>query len=107
VRVDWYLLKSGKLEKQPAPESWPAGDLGQLGESWFDIEGAEPEDLRRFLTPLNLHPLILDRCLDLTNIPGVISYGQAVLLEFPAASDLDVIIVAAELWYFKRKGWFD
>ena len=39
------------------------------------------------MTPLNLHPLILDRCLDLANIPGVISFGQAVLLEFPAAFD--------------------
>jgi Mg2+ and Co2+ transporter CorA len=89
VKVNWFLLRSGKLEKRPAPEGWPTGNLGQLGESWFDIEEAEPEDLRRFLTPLNLHPLILDRCLDLANIPGVISYGQAVHLEFPAASDLE------------------
>jgi Mg2+ and Co2+ transporter CorA len=87
VRINWYLLNSGKLQKQPAPAGWPTGDLGQLGESWFDIEDAEPEELRRFLAPLNLHPLILDRCVDLADIPGVLSYGQAVLLEFPAAFD--------------------
>ena len=39
------------------------------------------------MAPLNLHPLILDRCVDLADVPGVISYGQAVLLEFPAAFD--------------------
>jgi len=87
MKINWYLLNSGKLKTQPSTEDWPTGDLGQLGESWFDIEDAEPEELRRFLVPLNLHPLILDRCVDLANVPGVISYGQAVLLEFPAGFD--------------------
>ncbi len=87
MRINWYLLNSGKLQKQPAPAGWPAGDPGQLGESWFDIEDAEPEELRRFLAPLNIHPLMLDRCVDLAVVPGVISYDQAVLLEFPAAFD--------------------
>jgi Mg2+ and Co2+ transporter CorA len=86
MRINWYLLSSGKLQKQPAPPGWPTGEPGRLGESWFDIEDAEPEELRRFLAPLNIHPLMLDRCLDLAVVPGVISYGQAVLLEFPAAS---------------------
>ena len=61
--------------------------MAQLGESWFDIEDVEPEEIRKFLTPLNLHPLILDRCVDSADVPGVISYGKAVLLEFPAAFD--------------------
>jgi magnesium transporter len=68
---------------------WPTGELERLGESWFDIEDAEPEELRQFLAPLDLHPLMLDRCLDLAVVPGVLSYGQAVLFEFPAAFDLE------------------
>jgi len=87
VKINWYLLSSGKLQKQPAPTGWPTGEPGQLGESWFDIEDAEPEELRRFLAPLNIHPLMLDRCVDLAVVPGVISYGRAVLLEFPAVFD--------------------
>lgn len=87
VKINWYLLGSGKLREQPAPQGWPTEEPGQLGESWFDIEDAEPEELRRFLAPLNLHPLMLDRCVDLALVPGVISYGRAVLLEFPAAFD--------------------
>ena len=90
MRINWYLLDSGKLQNQPAVADWSTVDLSQLGESWFDIEGAEPEELRQFLTPLNLHPLILDRCLDLADVPGVISYNQAVLLEFPAGFDREV-----------------
>jgi magnesium transporter len=87
MKINWYLLSSGKLQKQAAPAGWPVGEPGRLGESWFDIEDAEPEELRRFLEPLNIHPLMLDRCIDLAVVPGVISYGQAVLLEFPAAFD--------------------
>ena len=87
MKINWYLLSSGKLKKQPAPAGWPVGEPGRLGESWFDIEDAEPDELRRFLEPLNIHPLMLDRCVDLAVVPGVISYGQAVLLEFPAVFD--------------------
>lgn len=87
MRINWYLLRSGKLQKQPAPQGWPKGDPGQFGESWFDIEDAGPEELRQFLAPLNIHPLMLARCLDLAVVPGVISYGPAVLLEYPAALD--------------------
>jgi magnesium transporter len=87
MRINWYLLSSGKLKKQPAPQGWPKADPSQLGESWFDIEDAGPEELRQFLAPLNIHPLMLARCLDQAVVPGVISYGPAVLLEYPAALD--------------------
>ena len=87
MRINWYLLISGKLQKQPDPQGWPTGGPGQIGESWFDIEDAGPEELRQFLAPLNIHPLMLARCLDLAVVPGVISYGPAVLLEYPAALD--------------------
>jgi len=87
MRINWYLLSSGNLQKQPAPQGWPTGEPGQLGESWFDLEDAGPEELRQFLAPLNIHPLMLARCLDLAVVPGVISYGPAVLLEYPAAPD--------------------
>ena len=87
MKINWYLLDSGKLIKQPTSLEWPKGDISQLGEVWFDIEEAEPVELSRFLAPLNLHPLMLAHCLDSENVPGVISYEQAVLLEFPADFD--------------------
>ncbi len=89
MRINWYLLRSGKLQKQPDPQGLLAGEPGQLGESWFDLEDAGPEELRQFLAPLNMHPLMLARCLDQAVVPGVISYGPAVLLEYPAALGLE------------------
>jgi Mg2+ and Co2+ transporter CorA len=90
MKINQYLLDSGQLRKQPDSESGPIITPGQPGESWFDIEDPEPGQLRRFLTGLNLHPLMLNRCLDSKNVPGVISYGPVILLEFPTASDPDV-----------------
>jgi len=84
MKIRWFSLGSGRLQEQPAPSAWPAGDLTALGESWFDVEDAEPEELRHFLAPLNLHPLLLERCVAPANAPGVVSYDRAVLLEFPA-----------------------
>jgi Mg2+ and Co2+ transporter CorA len=82
-----YLLNAGKLQEQPDPEGNLQASRGEAGERWFDIKVADPEDLRKFLTPLSLHPLQLTRCLDSINDPGVISFGKSLLMEFPAAFD--------------------
>jgi zinc transporter len=87
VKVNHCALVDGTLREQPLPaESLPAGP-SQPGESWYDVSQAEPDALQRFLAPLALHPLVLDRCLKPANDPSVLSIGQAVLLEFPAATD--------------------
>jgi Mg2+ and Co2+ transporter CorA len=88
--INWYLLRSGHLQLQPAPITWPAGDLATLGETWVDIQDADPDEISAFLGPLNLHPLALERCISPSGVPGVISYGPGVLLEFPADFDLHV-----------------
>jgi Mg2+ and Co2+ transporter CorA len=87
LKINWFLISSGRLQKQPTITSWPTEDISKLGESWFDIEEATPEELRIFLAPLDLHPVMMKRCLDSTSTPGVISYDRALLLEFPAALD--------------------
>jgi zinc transporter len=84
VKATWYLLESGRLIKGPAPAGWQATSLDPTGEIWLDIEDPEPEQLRTLLAPLALHPLVLARCLVAKNIPGAMSSGSAVLLEFPA-----------------------
>ena len=89
MKINWYLIKSGSLLKQPSQKGWPTEDISKLGESWFDIEEANPEELKRFLEPLDLHPVMINRCLDSTSTPGVISYDQTILLEFPAAINLE------------------
>jgi Mg2+ and Co2+ transporter CorA len=87
--IDWYLLRSGILQLQPAPLSWPAGNLAELGESWFDISDPSSGEIADFLRPLNIHPLAMERGVTPANVPGVISYESGVLLEFPADFDPD------------------
>jgi Mg2+ and Co2+ transporter CorA len=82
-----YLLNSGKLQEQPDFEGILQVSPGETTEIWFDMQVASPEELRKFLAPLDLHPLQLTRCLDSINDPGVISFGKSLLMEFPAAFD--------------------
>ena len=51
----------------------------------MDIQEASTEELRNLFFPLDLHPLQLERCLDSKNTPGLISFGNSFLMEYPAA----------------------
>ena len=87
MRIKWYRLSAGKLQKQPVPEGRLETSGKEPGESWFDIQDASHEELRDFLTRLDLHPLQLKRCLDSANTPGVVAFGKSLLMEYPAAFD--------------------
>lgn len=87
LKMKWYVLDSGVLREKPVPAIWTAEELGKYGSAWFDIEESEPEELRRFLTPFGLHPLILNHCVGKKNSPGVISYESEILVEVPASFD--------------------
>jgi magnesium transporter len=90
MKINSYLLSSGKLQPGPATGNLPTVDPGQTTETWYDVEDAGPDELRLFLSSLELHPLMLNRCLDRANTAGVISFGKAVLLEYPVALELDI-----------------
>jgi Mg2+ and Co2+ transporter CorA len=87
MRIKRYLLGAGKLQEQQVPGDQLQAFPGESGESWFDVQDAGLEELRKFLTLLDLHPLQLRRCLDSVNDPGVVSFGKSVLVEYPAAFD--------------------
>jgi zinc transporter len=87
MKVNWYSLTAGKLLRQQTSFSWPIGDQGQGGETWLDVEEAGADELRQFLAPLNLHPLQLAHCLDADIDPGILSFGNSLLMEYPAAFD--------------------
>jgi len=87
MRVNWYLLVSGKLQRQKSSFTWPIGDRGQVGETWIDVEEAGPDELREFIAPLDLHPLQVAHCLDSDIDPGVLSFSNSLLMEYPAAFD--------------------
>jgi zinc transporter len=87
LKIKWYVIDSGVLREKPVPAIWTTEDLGKYGSDWFDIEESEPEELRNFLKPLGLHPLVLDHCVGKKNSPGVISYESEILVEVPASFD--------------------
>ena len=87
MRANWYLLVSGRLQRQQASFTWSTGDEGQSGETWVDVEEAQSDELRQFLAPLDLHPLQLRHCLDSDIDPGVLSFTNSLLMEYPAAFD--------------------
>jgi len=87
MRVNWYMLRSGRLARRHGSFAWPAGNQADPGEFWLDIEEAQPEELRQFLAPLALHPLQLAHCLDSDIDPGVLSFANTLLMEYPAGLD--------------------
>src|SRR5512136_1593464 len=79
-----YMLYAGRMHEKPVSESQPLALPVEGKDYWCDVQEADPEELRKFLTPLNLHPLQMKRCLDSVNDPGVISFGKSLLMEYPA-----------------------
>jgi magnesium transporter len=87
MKISWFLIASQKLQKQTT-----AFDQNKLVreknvEYWIDINDAKPEEFREFLLPMNLHPLMLKRCLDQVINPGVLVNDNSVLMEYPVIFD--------------------
>jgi magnesium transporter len=94
MRTKRYLITAGNLLEQPVSEKRLQISPGESGESWFEVQEASPEELRNFLSLLDLHPLQMTRCLDSVNDPGVISFGNSILIEYPAAINREPMIPA-------------
>ncbi len=62
--------------------SWREGDVAR----WVDVEAPTPEGLRRLLATLDLHPLIVERCLEPGQGSRVGTYEKSLLVEFPVGS---------------------
>ena len=87
MEVNSFLLKSGKLQKKEEPFLQLKKDLEKGSELWLDIVTAQTEELRQFLSTLNLHPLQIIHCLDKSADPGVLAYNGSMMMEYPAAFD--------------------
>jgi Mg2+ and Co2+ transporter CorA len=83
VKTRWYTLHAAKLHEEAGPVAWPGTGAGQV-ETWCDIHEADRDELQKLLAPLDLHPLILERCMRPVKVHGTISAGEATVLVFPA-----------------------
>ena len=89
MKLNTYVLQSGKLKRRADSPGDLNLEAGASQEAWYDIMDAQPDELRRSLSSLKLHPVMESRCLDKTSTPGVLSFGNSVLMEYPVASNLD------------------
>lgn len=87
--VKWYLLCDGVLQDQPTLDGWQQIISSKETENWFDIEQANPEELRSFLEQIGLHPVQIARSIDSINDPGVLSFGKTLLMEYPTSFDAE------------------
>ena len=76
------LNKKRYLEKSAVSEfvTAPAEDEALY---WVDIAQPDPPALSGFLSPLKLHPLILEACLDPEAVPRIAPYERALFVKLP------------------------
>jgi len=89
MKLKSLLLKDGNLQSSTGVAELTGITAQRTTEIWYDIQDTEIDELQRFLSVLDLHPLMLDRCLDKSSTPGVISFGGTVMLEYPVSSNFD------------------
>src|SRR5512135_2707775 len=89
MKINRYVLHSGKLLKLEVPSVLSEISLQSTEENWFEIEAASTDELSSFLIPLQLHPLQLKRCLDAVDDPGVFTFDGSLLMEYQAAFEKD------------------
>ena len=87
MKLNSFLLKNGILQSSIDFAELMQIKAQRTTEIWYDIQDAEIDELQRFLSVLDLHPLMLNRCLDKSSTPGVISFGETVMLEYPVSTN--------------------
>jgi Mg2+ and Co2+ transporter CorA len=111
MRINYLLIKSGRLVRQKDTFPWPMSKKGARRDVWLDIEDVDTDELKKFLKPLCLHPLQLAHCLDSDIDPGVLAFANCILMEYPATYEREIpvpayltIILQASLLVTVRRG---
>jgi len=90
------ILKAYEITGQRTMEKVSPGALSSESykdgtHRWLDIEGGDPEALREFLVPFDLHPLVVEACTESGSGVRFASYENALYIEF------SVLIAAGHL----------
>lgn len=82
MKLNLYHLNEDKyLDARPADDYQIIFE--QPGSYWLDVEEAEEEALFQILSPLKLHPLVVEDCLNLSRSSLITRYERTLYLEFP------------------------
>ncbi len=81
-------LSAFRIDEQCQLEEIPASELSLAWledsiQRWIEIDAASPDELRALLTPLELHPVLLENCLEPPQGPRVAIYKRAFHMDFP------------------------
>ena len=84
----WMKQTAFRIDEQCQLEEISASEfsLAWLEDSiprWIEIDAASPDELRALLTPLELHPVLLENCSELPQGPRVAIYQRAFHMDFP------------------------
>jgi Mg2+ and Co2+ transporter CorA len=80
-----YLLAEGRLSERPLPDTTSLVEVAAAADgAWVDVVSAGASELESLLKPLDLHPLQLRRCTDAAEDPGMVTFGDCLLVEYPA-----------------------
>jgi len=84
--VNVFLLNKGKHFEKTSPSKFvTAYTAHQEGTSpfWVDCTGPDPASVSELFLPLNLHPLVLEGCLDSATGVSIAPFEQSLFIKIP------------------------
>ena len=82
MTLNFYHLNDDKYLESCSADDY-LNIFHQPGHYWLDIADTEAEELFHILSPLKLHPLVLEDCLNLSRSSLITRYERTLYLEFP------------------------
>jgi len=84
-----YRLKENKLLEPTPPDAFLSALPKAEFHCWIRVQEPDPGELQRFLAPLDLHPLVLESCLEPARSSRIVPFEQSLFIEFPTHSAWD------------------
>ena len=90
IELDTFMLNKHRYLEPSSVEAFLAS-RAEDGPFWVDITEPDETVLKEFLSPLQLHPLILETCLDPSAGSRIAPYEQALFIKLPTQPRWDRI----------------
>lgn len=78
-----YEITDQRKLEEVSPDALSSECYADDVHRWLDLEGSDPEALREFLDPFDLHPLVVEACTESGSGVRFASYENALYIEFP------------------------
>jgi len=86
MRLNIYQVNAERFLEPSSSEAFFGGVREPGGAFWVDVQGRDPNALAEFLTPLKLHPLVVEACFDPLPKARLAPYESALLIDLPTES---------------------